>query len=210
MMGWRVGRRSGCGRCLLLQGWRGGRCWTSCHVACQLHVFNACGGQLVYHVSSSILLYRHSSLPSSNTHYCVTARRPCNTNPNMTPRATLGSWRQSNTLPNASPDAACPMTLVSALGIPRSTNSFLALILNLSFSSSPGASGHFFSSSSVGSAFSLIFLSWLAKPSSEVEESRVSWSRVVMDASCGFPGRKRNVFAALSSVRRRVQAEERV
>ena len=36
----------------------------------------------------------------------------------MTPLATLGSCKQSNTFPSASPDAACPMTLVNALGIP--------------------------------------------------------------------------------------------
>jgi hypothetical protein len=32
----------------------------------------------------------------------------------------------------------------------------------------------------------------------------------VMEESCGFPGRRRNDFAALRSVRRSVQAEERV
>lgn len=32
----------------------------------------------------------------------------------------------------------------------------------------------------------------------------------VIELSCGFPGRRRNVFAALRRVRRKVQAEERV
>ena len=100
--------------------------------------------------------------------------------------------------------------LVSALGMPLSTSSLLALIFSLSFSSSVASLGHFLNSSSVGSAFSLIFRNCLAKPSSDVPETRVVWKREVMDASCGFPGRRRKVLAALSRVRRSVQAEESV
>lgn len=48
-------------------------------------------------------------------------------------------------------------------------------------------------------------------PVSEVFASiRVLWSKTRIASRFGLPGRRRNDLAALSSVRRRVQAEERV
>lgn len=124
--------------------------------------------------------------------YCVKALRPCNTKPNMMPLATLGSCRQSKTLPKASPLAAWPMTLVRACGIPLSTRSLLALILSFSLSSSDNCADQFSRSSLVGMAFSRTLRMWYARPASDVLPSRtVVCKREVMEESCGFPGRRR-------------------